>query len=206
LGNGNVGMVGVTSPNDPLEVSGDINLTNATDNIQIANADPKKSIFIPATAMWPSTTSGCSAITKTELGTNDVDIQTLDFDTSADEYAQFSLIMPKNWDAGTVTFHVVWTAASGSGTVAWDLQGRSYADSDALDQAWGTAVEVVDTLITANDLHESAESGAVTLTGATAGEYCHFRVYRDVSDDNLGVDAKFMGLRIEYGISQYNDT
>ena len=185
----------------------DISLANAAANIQIAGADPKKSVFVPATAMWPSTTNGCSAITKTELGTNDVDIQTLDFATGADEYAQFSLIMPKNWDAGTITYHVDWTAASGSGTVAWDLQGRSYADSDALDQAWGTAGEALDTLITANDLHESPESGAVTLAGTpAAGEYVHFRMGRDVSQDNLGVDARFIGVRIEYGISQYNDT
>jgi len=207
LGNGNVGMVGVTSPNDPLEVSGDINLTNATDNIQIANADPKKSFYVPATAMWPREDgNGCAAIAGTNLATNNITIQTLDFDASSDEFAQFNLIMPKNWD-GTLTYHVVWTGASGAGgTVEWNLHGRSYADSEALDQALGTSVAVSDTLDTANDVQETSESGAVTITGATAGEYVHMEIWRDVSDDNLNADAKLKGIRGEYGLNQYNDT
>lgn len=184
-----------------------VNLGNATDNIQVASANPKKSIFLAATAMWASTTNGCADITKTELGTNDVDIQTLDFDQTTQEYAQFSLIMPDNWDAGTITFKVMWTAASGSGGVAWDLQGTSYADSDALDASWGSVQTVTDTLITANDLHETSESSAITLAGTpAAGEYVHMRISRQIghASDTLTADAKLLGVRIEYVISQYN--
>lgn len=158
-----------------------------------------RNIYIPATAMWPGTTSGCAALAKTELGTNDVDIQTLDFDKDSDEYAQFNLIMPGSWNAGTITFIPHWTAASGSGTVVWALQGRSYANSDALDQAMGTAQTSSDTLITANDLHIGPASSAITLAGTPAAdEYVHFKIYRDVSADDLGVDAKLIGVEIVY--------
>lgn len=159
-------------------------------------------VYIPATAMWPATTSGCAALAKTELGTNDVDIQTLDFDTSSDEFAQFALQMPGNWNAGTVTFIPHWTAASGSGTVAWALSGRSYANDAALDQATGTAQTSTDTLITANDLHIGPESSAITLAGTpAANEYVHFKIMRDVSADTLGVDAKLLGIQIIYTAS-----
>lgn len=156
-------------------------------------------VYVPATAMWPATTSGCAAIAKTELGTNDIDIQTLDFDTSSDEYAQFALQMPGNWDAGTVTFIPHWTAASGSGTVVWALSGTSYANDDALDAASGTAQTSTDTLITANDLHIGPESSAITLAGTpAANEYVHFKLMRDVSADTLDQDAKLLGIQIIY--------
>lgn len=159
-------------------------------------------VYIPASAMWPGTTSGCAALAKTELGTNDVDIQTLDFDTSSDEFAQFALQMPGNWNAGTITFIPHWTAASGSGTVVWALSGRSYANDAALDQATGTAQTSTDTLITANDLHIGPASSAITLAGTpAANEYVHFKIMRDVSADTLGVDAKLLGIQIIYTAS-----
>lgn len=158
-----------------------------------------RNLYIPVTAMWPGTTSGCAALTKTELTTNDIDIQSLDFDKDSDEFAQFSLQMPGNWDGGTISFIPHWTAASGSGTVVWALAGRSYANDAALDQAVGTEQTSSDTLITANDLHIGPTSSAITLAGTpAANEYVHFKIWRDVSADNLSVDAKLLGIQIIY--------
>lgn len=174
-----------------------------SEHAQDGGHDGLRAIYIPATAMWPGTTAGCAAISKTELGTNDIDIQSLDFDKDSDEYAQFALRMPGNWNAGTITFSPHWTAASGSGTVAFTLSGRAYANSDALDQAQGTGAESLDTLLTANDLHEGPKSGAITLAGTpVAGEYCHFKLLRDISEDNLSVDAKLLGIYIQYSVTQ----
>ncbi len=193
-----------------LNVKGDFNLVQAADNITVAGANPKKSIYIPATAMWPSTTNGASVITLRELGTNDVDLQTIDFDTTTQEFAQFNLIMPKNWDAGTVTYHVDWTTSeTDTGGVVWELQGTSFANDNALDAAFGTAIEIADTFLLANDLHETAESAALTLAGGpVAGEYTHWRIARDPANgsDTKAGDADLIGIRIEYAISKYTDT
>lgn len=176
----------------------------ASGNIVVAGANPKRSITIMAPAMWPSTTNGAAALAKTELGTNNVDFQSLDFDTTTIEFAQFAIIMPDNWDASTITFKAMWTAASGTGTVLWEIQAVSLTNSDAMDTAFPTAVgPAADTLLTANDLHETAESGAVTITNATAGEYVQFRIQRDTAGDTLTADAKLLGIRIEYGIDAY---
>lgn len=158
-------------------------------------------LFIKASDMYPGTTSGCAALAQTELATNDVDIQTLDFDQTTEEYAQFSYIMPDDWDAGTVTFKAIWTAAAGSGDVIWGLQGISFADDDALDAAWGTAQTSTDTLLATDDVHVSPESSAITLAGTpAAGELVIFRLYRDADDgsDTLTGDAKLIGLKIYY--------
>lgn len=165
----------------------------------------KRALFIPATSMWPGTTAGCAALAKTELGTNDVDIQTLDFDKDSDEFAQFAVRMPDNWNAGTITFSPQWTAASGSGGVAFFLQAIAYANSDAMDAVLGTAVASVDTLLTANDLHEGPVSADITIAGTpAAGEWVHFKVYRDISDggDTLSVDAKLLGISIIYSTTK----
>ncbi len=158
-------------------------------------------IFLPAASGWPSTTNGCADATKTEHTTNDVDLFSLDFDQTTIEYAQWSVWMPDTWNAGTVTFKAVWTSAAGSAaqTAEWNLQGRAYADDDAIDAAWGTAVEVSDALIATGDIHYAAESAVVTLAGTpVAGELVQFRAWRDAANDNLAADAKLLGLKVFY--------
>ncbi len=159
-----------------------------------------KELILTAFNGWPSTTNGCAALAKVEHGTNDVDIQSLDFDQTTQEHAQWFEWMPDKWDAGTVTFQVVWTAAAGvaAETVEWNLEGRAYADDDPIDAAWGTAVEVSDALIATGDMHISAVSAAVTLAGTpVAGEPVQFRVFRDIAD-NLAGDAKLLGVKVFY--------
>jgi hypothetical protein len=115
-------------------------------------------IFIPAVSMYPATTNPCSDHTKSELGTNDVDIFTLDFaGATANEIAKFDWIPPENWDAGTVNVKYYWTAAAGAGTVEFETSGVAISNDDALDAAFGTAVAVTDTFIAADDLHVSPQ-------------------------------------------------
>lgn len=155
-------------------------------------------IFIPASAMWPSVTSGCGEPTKNEYATNDVNMYRAAFDQTSSEYAEFTVWMPDNWNAGTLTFKAAWTADSGSGTVTWGLQCRSYANDDAIDATWGTAQTSGDTLIATGDMHYSAVSSAITPAGTpAAGELVQFRVYRDISD-TLTADALLLGLKIYY--------
>lgn len=155
-------------------------------------------IFIRAASMIPTVTAGCAAIAQSETTTNDVNYQSLDFDQTSQEHANFTVIMPDDWDALTVTFKAYWTAASGTGTVKWGLQAISFADDDALDTAWGTAQVVTDTLLATGDMHISPVSAAITIAGTPAtGEPVLFRVYRDISD-TLNADAKLIGLKIYY--------
>lgn len=158
-------------------------------------------IWLSAAGGWPSTTNGCQAATKLEYITNDVDIYHLAFATGADEFAQWTLGMPSDWDAGTLTAVFHWTYATGSAdeTVEWTIQGISFGDDDALDTAWGTAQAVSDAAIAAADEHISASSPAFTLAGTpAASERAHFRVYRDVSEDNLAGDALLIGVMLTF--------
>jgi len=164
-----------------------------------------ETIWMPASAMTARTTSG-AASGSAETTTNKVMVETLDFDTAADEFAQFSVAFPKSWNLGTVTAQFFWSNASGTGTVAWAIQGMALADSDVLDTAFGTAVVTTDTVTTAGDLMVSAASTAVTIAGTPGDdELVYFQVYRDVSADTLGVDARLHGVKLFYTTDAAND-
>jgi hypothetical protein len=162
-------------------------------------------IDFEATGMWPSTTNGCAALAKTELGTNDVDIQTLDFDQTTEEYAQFSWKPPRNWNEGTITAVFDWSTTATSGDCIWALQGTAVGDDDAMDAAWGTAQTVTDTAkATASDLATTSATSAITIGGTpTEGDRIHFRVYRDAdaAGDTLAADARLHGIRITFTTS-----
>jgi hypothetical protein len=155
-------------------------------------------LWIPASAWIPRTTTGCGVDSR-EQATNKVNTDELLFDTASEEFAQALVVMPNNYNNSTLTARFYWTAASGSGGVAWGVSGRAYGDDDALDAASGTRVVVTDTFITANDVHVTSTTGAVTIAGTpAANKAINFQIVREVGNgsDTLGVDARLLGVEI----------
>lgn len=184
-----------------LEAGTDFYSTSATDALLVG----KQTIWVPAGAMEARVTTAAAASNVIEQGTNLFPLRTMDFDTSADEFAGFAIQMPKGWNEGTVIFQAVWSAASGTGTVIWRLKGGAYDDSLALATALGTGVTVTDTVLTATDVHISPESTAVTLANTPAAEdWVMFEISRDVTD-TLGVDARLHGVKIHYTTDALTD-
>lgn len=160
-------------------------------------------LFIGAAEMIPRTTNGCG-VNSLEASTNKVNYDVLEFDPAAIEYAQFIRVLPNNWNAGTITFKPIWTAASGSGDVVWQLSGRAYANDDAIDQASGTGQTSTDTLLAAGDVHIGPASSAITLGGTAAnGNPVIFEISRQATSgsDTLAVDARLLGIEITYTAS-----
>jgi len=165
-----------------------------------ASGGGSTNVWIPASAWIPRTTTG-AGIDSREQSTNKINTDELLFDAGTDEFAQAMIVMPNNWNAGTVTAKFHWTASTGSGDVVWGLQGRAYANDDALDQAMGTAQTATDTLTATNDVDISPATSAITLGGtAASGNPVIFQVYRDAdaAGDTLGADARLLGVEISY--------
>lgn len=167
-----------------------------------------KTIVLPSASMSPTTTSGCADIETVEAGTNDVDYKVLAFDASAEENAFVVFSMPDSWDGGTITAQFIWTAASGSGDVIWAAKGRAFANDDAIDQAYGAAQAVTDTLIATGDVHISSATSAITLAGSPAGgQLVQLKIYRDADagGDTFSADAQLIAVKIEYTTNSNTD-
>jgi len=168
----------------------------------------KETIWVPATAMYPNTTSGCSALSQVELS-NGPEIKVLDFDASSDENAQFSVAFPKSWNEGTVTFQAFFTVTgTNTGTVAWGLSGVAIADDGSCNTAFGTNVVATAKAHsgTSNDINVSAESGNVTIAGSpSTDELVFFQVMRDVSADSQTGDARLLGIKLFFTTDAKND-
>jgi hypothetical protein len=154
--------------------------------------------WIPAAAWIPRTTTGCGVDSR-ELATNFTNYDELLFDPATNEFAQALHILPSNYNNSTITGRFYWTSSTGSGSVVWGLQGRAYADADSLDQAFGTAQTVTDTLITTNSMHITSATSAITIAGTPAANRpILFQIYRDAAagGDTLASDARFLGVEI----------
>lgn len=163
----------------------------------------KQTIHVPATAMVARTSAGAAA-GAVETTTNKVMLSTLDFDATVDEFAQFSVQMPKSWNAGTVTAQFIWSHPTTTVNfgVRFFIQGLALTDGDAADTAFGTAVgHTADTGGTTDDIYITAETTAITIANTPAKkDFTVFQVFRDVSDagDTLAVDARLHGISLFY--------
>jgi hypothetical protein len=191
-----------------------LNLTGAATVAIAANTRDfpggKQTIWVPASAMIPRATNGPGngAI---ETTTNRVNVSTLDFDATTQEFAQFQIAMPKSWDEGTVTFGTIWyhPVTSTNFGVVWSLAGTALSDTNALETAFGTAVTVADTGGTTNTVYDSPESAAVTIGNTPAeNDFVVFQVARVPANasDTMAVDARLLGIRLYYNVNAGNDT
>lgn len=165
------------------------------------SAAGRHGIWIAAGAMLPSATGGCQALQNVASAANQPDLTTLNFDATTQEYAQFSIRMPKAWDEGFITFAPVWShpATTTNFGVVWDLQAVAVSDDDQIPVAFGTAVTSTDTGGTTNDLYVGPESLALTVGGTPQAEdLVFFRVSRVTGNasDTMAVDARLHGITI----------
>lgn len=170
----------------------------------------KESIWVPSGAMTPRNTNGPARGT-VEMSTNKNMVITLDFDSSTQEFAQFSVRMPKSWNESTVTFIPVWSHAATTTNfgVVWGLDAVAISDDDAMDVAFGTAQTSTDTGGTTNDSYQGPESSAITVSGTPAtGDLVMYRIHRDPSDSNdtMAIDARLHGVLLLYTVDALSDT
>jgi hypothetical protein len=207
------GGAGLIVPEGQLTIASTAMTSSAADLNQldgkVAKTAGKESIYVPATAMYPSTTNPCSDLTQVETTALRPDLKVLDFADGADDFAQFSVAFPKSWNEGTVTFQPFWTVTgTDSGTVAWQLAGVAITSDESINTAFGTQVATTALAFsgTSNDLMVSAESNPVTIAGSpAAADMCFFQINRDISADTQTGDARLLGVKLLFTTDAAND-
>ena len=170
----------------------------------------RHAIPIMAAAMTPSASDGCAALATIATTANQPDSQSLDFDPTTVQYAQFAIPMPKSWALGTVTFKALWSHAATTVNfgVVWQLQGLAVSDNEGIAQAYGTVQTSTDTGGTTNNLYSSPESSAITIAGTPAAEdTVFFRVARLATDgsDTMAINARLHAIVLYITTGAEND-
>ena len=168
-----------------------------------------QTMFVPAQAMFGTTTNGADAQAVETTATRP-EMKVLDFDASTNEYAQFSIAMPKSWNLGNVTFQAFWSPSNtDTGDCIFGLQGLSCTEGDTADAVFGTATEVTDAGIgTVEDVQMTPVSANVVIAGTPAdADYTFFQIYRDAADgsDDFTGDARLLGIKLFYTTDAAND-
>lgn len=162
-----------------------------------------RTITITAGAMTPRVTNGATPNTA-ETVTNAVMVDSLLFNGATEQGAQFSMMMPDEWDLGTVKVKFVWDAATGASAsdgVTWGVAAHAKSNDDAIDVAFPASVDTDDVVLAVGDIHTTPASAAVTVGGTPAlGDWVTFEITRVVGDaqDDMPEDAKLLGVVIQY--------
>jgi len=206
-GNGPIlSATGETNVDINLNPKGTGVLKSATAAVKIAGTE---TMWVPASAMYAATTNGATAA-QVETTALRPDMKVMDFADTADDHAQFSVAFPKSWNEGTITYQCFWTpSTTNTGDCIFGLQGVSCGDSDTIDVAFGTAVNITDAGIgTVEDQQVSAVSSAVTIAGSPAvDQQTYFQIFRDANaggDTYTGV-ARLLGIKIFFTTDAAND-
>jgi hypothetical protein len=180
--------------------------------LQLKNFVHTRTVAVPVVAgsMRPRSTNGCAALASVSAGAGKPDITTLNFDASADEYAQFVIPMPASWDEGTITAKFYWSHPSTTTnfTTVWGIQAVAVGNDDAFNAAFGSAVTVTDIGGTTDDLYVTDATSALTVAGSPqAGDVVCFQVFRDAdaAGDNLAVDARLVAVVLSLGLNSASD-
>ena len=194
-------------PKAPNDATKFLDGTGAWDTLKPSDCIQYCTLWIPAGAWKPTKTAGCADLASTQTSSNKDMYEYLAFDGSTEEYADCNIVMPEEWDRGTIKAKVYWIPATGCSqgdTVEWELAAVAVSDDDDIDASLGTSQVISDTVLAGKegDLHITGATPAITVGGSPAlGDLIHLKLSRNVSGtDDMTEDAWLVGVLIQYGI------
>jgi hypothetical protein len=166
-------------------------------------------VTIPATSMVSPVTSG-ALLVMYESATYAANHAMWEFVDAAQRYIDFDVVLPNDYDGGTITAKFYWTANSTSTNPAeWRIKGVAMTDDGTMIVDWGTAQVISDAnKAAAYDLSITAATPAITIAGTPAGgKLAHFRVDRNYAsaNDTLAVTAYLLAVQLTIGVSKWGE-
>lgn len=131
---------------------------------------------------------------------------TLDFDTTTQESAIFTGILPRHYAGGGITVYVHWADNGGGGaggTVGWDVSferiGSAQQDIDS--DGFATAQTITAITVPATAGHVSIANVGITdganIDSIAVGEAFRVRIRRDVANDSHSSDAQLIAVELK---------
>lgn len=128
----------------------------------------------------------------------------LDFDTTTQEAAIFTGVLPRHYSGGGITVYVHFAATSAtSGTIGWDVAferigaAQQDIDSDGFASAQTITAVTVDATSGNVTIASVAVSNGANMDSIAVGEAFRLRIRRDVANDNAAGDAELLAVEMK---------
>lgn len=118
------------------------------------------------------------------------------------------LKMPDNWDAGTVTFQLMYVqTAADTNVLNGDVTAMCRGTGETIDNTWGTEIAMDDAAVTGSSGVDNIVSAAVTPNGTcVAGDFLIWRWQMDATGTTTAVATlHFLGMKMEYTVTGYSE-
>lgn len=209
--------------NNPVVSSGEMGYETDTGKLKIGDgsktwselnyfaSNATRMILLSGAGGWASATSG-SGSEQFELPMNRENYYGIKYTASdvVNTYHEWTFVMPNSYDGTALTYAVYWTVASTtpSGDVEFMLQGRTFDDGESLDQTWGDATTISDTVIGQYMTHITPMSSPLVFAGdPDGGKLIQVRLSRNVEGevDTSSADVYVLGVLMLYTTDSYSD-
>lgn len=187
-------------------------MTRARDKATLAPSPTgKQTIWVPASAMQPTTTDGCAALATVEIQSYRPEIVSLDFPSNGGaSNAQFSVAFPKAWDKGSLTYQVYWSSANtATNTIQVGLIAVGVSNNIYINQSYGTQSYLSDDHCgDTSKLNVSSESASITVGGSVLDDsLVYFKFFRQsgLSADTHTSPCRLHGIKLFYTTDAGND-
>lgn len=128
-------------------------------------------------------------------------VQTMICGSGANGDMDFDVVMPMDWDGGTLIFEASYTqTAANTSAMNSDIKAQCRGAGETPSSTWGTAIAIDDAAVTGSSAEDKTASAAVTPAGTcAAGDHLFVRYTLNVTDTTTPeATLNFYGVGVYY--------
>lgn len=164
------------------------------------NYRPRGYFFVPAGAFVGDGTN-CPAAGSAVIINSGPKVVTMICGSGANGDMDFDVVMPMDWDGGTLIFEASYTqTAANTSAMNSDIKAQCRGAGETPSSTWGTAIAIDDAAVTGSSAEDKTASAAVTPAGTcAAGDHLFARYTLDVTGTTTPeATLNFYGIGVYY--------
>lgn len=161
---------------------------------------PRGYFYVPASSFVGDGTNCPSSASAVTINSGPK-VYTMICGSSSNGDMDFDVVMPMDWDGGTLIFEASYTqTAANTSAMNSDIKAQCRGAGETPSSTWGTAVAIDDAAVTGSNGEDKTASAAVTPAGTcAAGDHLFVRYTLDVTGTTAPeASLNFYGMGVYY--------